>query len=188
MGLPTKEERVLELFLNEPTKHWHFSDITTTAHISEPSANKWLKKLLAETIIRRVKPRGKMPYFISNHETDAYRTRKKLYALHKLYDSGLLTKLQALAEAKAVIIFGSFARSDWHANSDVDIFILGNPEAFRHGMLWKGIGFQGAARTLEVYAYPALKHAKQVPSGLLKNVAKGYFVKGNIHDIAQVNA
>ena len=32
--------------------------------------------------------------------------------------------------AKAVIIFGSFGRGDWHRDSDIDIFVYGNIETF----------------------------------------------------------
>ena len=27
MGKPSKESRIIELFFNEPSKHWHFKDI-----------------------------------------------------------------------------------------------------------------------------------------------------------------
>jgi len=188
MGILSKEERILELFLNEPAKQWHFSQIVKTAKISEPSANKWLNKLLKENIIRRVKPSGKMPYFIGNFRYDNYRNKKKIYSLQKLYKSGLLTKLQSLKNAKAVVIFGSFVRSDWNSQSDVDIFILGDPEEFRFGTLWEGLGFQGKSREISVHSYPTLEKIRSIHSGLMKNVVKGYFVKGNIYDIVEVGA
>jgi len=33
MGKPSKESQVLELFFNEPTKHWHFTDIVKTSKV-----------------------------------------------------------------------------------------------------------------------------------------------------------
>ncbi|MDO8481339.1 MAG: nucleotidyltransferase domain-containing protein [Nanoarchaeota archaeon] len=188
MGIASKEERVLELFLNEPAKHWHFCEIAKAAKISEPGANKWLKKLLAEKMIQRVKPRGAMPYFIANFRHGHYRSRKKIYALQKIYDSGLLEKLQSLENAKAVVIFGSFARSDWNTQSDVDIFVLGDPEDIRFGMLWAGLGARGKPRELSVHSYLSLKDVRNIHSGLMKNVVNGYFVKGTIFDIAEVEA
>ena len=41
-----------------------------------------------------------MPFFIANYEHANYDNRKKLYALNKLYESGLLTELQSLEKAK----------------------------------------------------------------------------------------
>lgn len=188
MGKPSKEERVLELFFNEPSKHWHFKDIVKTAKVSEPSANKWLRKLLKENIIQRVKPRGKMSYFMGNFRHENYQNKKRIYALQKLYESGLLTKLQQLENAKAVVIFGSFARSDWNTQSDVDIFVLGDPEDIRFGTLWGGLGFQGKAREIQVHSFKSVHDTRKIHSGLMKNVVKGYFVKGNIFDIAEVTA
>ncbi|MBS3142541.1 nucleotidyltransferase domain-containing protein [Candidatus Woesearchaeota archaeon] len=186
MGIQSKEERVLELFLNEPAKQWHFSRIAKTAKVSEPSANKWLRKLLEEKIIQRVKPKGKMPYFIGNFRHDNYRSKKKIYALQKLYESGLLAKLQALKNAKTIVIFGSFSRSDWNGQSDIDIFVLGDSEDLKFGMIWSGLGYQGKGRELQVHSYNAVKDVRSIHSGLMKNVIKGYFVKGSIYDLATV--
>ena len=188
MGAPSKEEQVLEVFLNEPAKQWHFLDIAHAANLSEPSTNKWLQKLLKEQLVQRVKPRGKMPYFIAHFKHDRYRARKKLYALQKLYDSGLLEKLQSLKNAKAVVIFGSFARSDWNTQSDVDIFVLGDPEDLRFGRLWSGLGYRGKARGLQVHSYKSIEYVRNIHSGLMKNVVNGYFVKGTVFDVAQVEA
>ena len=188
MGLPSKKERVLELFFNEPSKHWHFSQIVGTAKVSEPSANKWLRQLLKENIIQRLKPRGKMPYFIGNFRYENYRNKKRIYAMQKLYETGLLMKLQQLKNAKTVVIFGSFARSDWNSQSDVDIFVLGDPEDLRFGTLWSGLGFHGKARELQVHSFKSVEETRKIHSGLMKNVVKGYFIKGNIFDIAGVEA
>ncbi len=188
MGLPSKEESVMELFFNEPSRQWHFKDIVKSAGISEPAANKWLGKLLKEEIIRRVKPKNKMPYFQGNFRCENYRNKKKIYALQKLYETGLLKKLQQLTKAKVVIIFGSFARSDWNTESDVDIFVLGDSEELRFGTLWSGLGFQGKAREIQVHTFKTVEDTRKIHSGLMKNVVKGFFVKGNIHDIAEVSA
>ena len=188
MGVPSKEESVLELFLNEPAKQWHFGEIRKAADISEPGTNKWLRKLLAENLVHRIKPRGKMPYFIANFTHARYRTRKRLYALQKLYTSGLLERLQNLKDTKAVVIFGSFSRSDWNTQSDVDIFVLGDPEDLRFGRPWSGLGYKGKARELQVHSYKSAKEVRKIRSGLMKNVVNGYFVKGSVFDVAEVKA
>jgi predicted nucleotidyltransferase len=186
MPIASKEERVLELFLNEPAKQWHFSQIVKTAKVSEPVASKWLNSLIKEKIILKVKPEGRMPYFIGNFREDSYRNKKRLYALHKLNESGLLARLQGLKNAKAVILFGSFSRSDWNTQSDVDVFVLGDPENLKFGTLWKGLGFQGKSREIQVHSFKTLLETRKIKSGLMKNVINGYFVKGKISDIAEV--
>jgi hypothetical protein len=39
-----------------------------------------------------------------------------------------------------------------------------------------------------VHSYASVKETRKIQSGLMKNVVKGYFVKGNIFDIAEVAA
>ncbi len=56
--MASKEDFVLELFYNEPTKHWHFEDILKTAKISRPQAAAWLKKFEKEGLAKRVKEKG----------------------------------------------------------------------------------------------------------------------------------
>ncbi|MFH1053828.1 MAG: nucleotidyltransferase domain-containing protein [Candidatus Woesearchaeota archaeon] len=186
MGSPSKEERILELFLNEPSKHWHFEDIITIADVSRPVANKWLKSLLDKKIIKHIKPEGKMPYFQANTDHLNYDNKKRIYAMRKLYETGLLQKLQSLQKAETVIIFGSWYRGDWYTKSDIDIFIYGDPEEIKHGTLWKGLGFQGKSRELQIHSFKTRKDIKNIKSGLMKNIIKGYFVKGDIHNIAEV--
>lgn len=180
MAYPNKENNVLELFFNEPTKHWHFKEIVKKARISEERANYWLKRFIKEGIVKRIKPKGKMPYLIAQYENIQYKNKKKLYALNSMFETGLLNKLQSLKNAKTVVIFGSFARSDWSTKSDVDVFIYGDPEDFRFGTIWNG-------RELQVHTFKNKKEIKEIRSGLINNVVKGYFVKGNIHDLVEVS-
>jgi len=188
MAYPSKEEKVLELFFNEATKHWHFHDIVNTAKVSDMVANKWLRKYCSDKLIKRIKLKGKMPYYMANWDNEQYHIEKRFYALNKLHDSGLIYKLQSLKKAKTIVIFGSFARTDWHTQSDVDIFIYGDPEEFRFGTLWKGLGMQGKFREISVHSYHSLDKIRSIHSGLMKNVVKGFFVKGTILDIAEVKA
>jgi predicted nucleotidyltransferase len=188
MAYPSKQERVLELFFNEATKHWHFHDIVKTANVSDIVTNKWLKKFCFDELIKRVKPSKRMPYYIANWDNEQYHIAKRFYALNKLHNSGLIYKLQSLKGAKTIVIFGSFARTDWHTKSDVDIFIYGDPGEFRFGTLWEGLGLQGKSREISVHSYPSLDKIRSIHSGLMKNVVKGFFVKGSIHDIAEVVA
>ncbi|MBN2458934.1 nucleotidyltransferase domain-containing protein [Candidatus Woesearchaeota archaeon] len=178
MGLPSKEERVLGLFFNEPSRHWHFKDIVKEAAISRQQAAKWLRRFIKENLILHIKEKGRMPYFIANFEHPNYRNRKKLFALSQLNDSGLLAHLQSLPKAKTVIIFGSFARSDWHKDSDLDLFILGNPKGFEPAKYWKKL-----KREVQPHFFQEKQELKSIRSGLLRNVIDGYLVKGSMKEL-----
>ena len=46
--------------------------------------------------------------------------------MEQIYKSGFAEHLISLKQAKSVVLFGSFARGDWHRGSDIDIFIYGD--------------------------------------------------------------
>jgi predicted nucleotidyltransferase len=183
MGLPSKEENVLELFFNHPSKHWHFLELVKEAKMSKQQANKWLKQFLAEKLIIRQKPKGKMPYFIANFEHPNYRNKKKMYALTKLYETGFLSHLQGLPKAELVVIFGSFSRSDWHKDSDIDLFILGDSHGLEAAKYWGKLH-----HPIEPFIYKDIQEVKEIRSGLVKNILNGYVVKGRMGDLAEALA
>lgn len=186
MPSKSKEERILELFMNEPTKHWHFSKIVETSGVSVNITGKWLRRFQKDKIIKRIKPKGKMPYFTGNYEEPEFMSRKKWYALQKLYETNLIQELQRLKNAKTIIIFGSYVRTDWNTESDVDVFVYGESENFRFGRYWKGLGFQGQSREIQVHTFHTKKEMKEIKSGLLKNVLRGYVIKGDICELMEV--
>ncbi len=173
--MESKQENVLGLFFNEPTKEWHFEELVKAGKITRSKANKWLKQFIRAGLIRRIKLRGKMPYYLSNHDAPQYRNRKKLFALSKLYDSGFLDHLASLPKAEAVILFGSFARSDWYKDSDIDVFIYGEPEGLKlveYEMKLK--------RDVQVFACSNKEGLRKFGEDLIRNIIKGNIVKGDL--------
>jgi len=181
MSIKSKENKIIKLFFNEPTKHWHFENILKQSSLSRDKANKWLKRFLEEKLIKKIKLKGKMPYYIGNHEHPSYRNKKKLYALTKFYESGFLDHLQSLKKAKTVILFGSMARSDWYSESDIDLFIYGKDDDFE---IYK---FQSKLkREVQLFTANSKKDLNKMGSGLLKNIIQGNLIKGNL-DFLGVN-
>ncbi len=120
-----------------------------------------------------------MPYYIANHETPEYRIKKRLFALHQLEKNGFLTHLAGLPKAKAVILFGSITRSDWYKDSDIDVFIYGNPEGYKPKQLKKEV---------ETFVCKDEKELAKLPEGLLRNVLGGYLIKGSLDFIKVTHA
>ena len=177
MGKPSKESRIIELFFNEPSKHWHFKDIVRQGKISENRANYWLKQLLKEKIIIYIKPKGKMPYYIANFEHTNYKNKKKLYTLETFYETGFLNHLETLS-ADTIVIFGSFSRADWHAKSDIDLFIIGNDDELEKGK-YENIFH----RDIQLFTFKNSKEIKNINPYLINKIINGYFVKGEVQNI-----
>jgi len=180
--MASKEEKILDLFLNESSKHWHFEHILKAAKVSRSNAVKWLAKFERQGIIRRIKPEGKMPYHIGNFDSPAYQTRKKVYALTKLQESGFLDHLTALPNTKTVILFGSLSRADWYTDSDIDLFIYGDDDQLDVATYETAL-----KREIQVFTVKNEKELQEFNQGLLKNIMNGYRIKGRIDELLQVN-
>ncbi len=175
MGSESKENKVLELFFNNPTKQWHFETVLEKSGVSRSKASKWLAKFSREGIIKRIKPSKAMPYYLSDFENPAYQNCKKVYALEQFYSTGFLNHLSTLPRAKTVIVFGSFSRWDWHEGSDIDIFIYGDAEGFEVGKFELTLN-----REIQLFECPNIEELKKYGEGLITNILKGHIIKGNI--------
>ena len=175
MGKPSREEDILELFYNMPTKHWHFKDIKKEVNIADNKISRWLKLFEKEKLLKRIKEKRKMPYYISCYENPEYQNRKKLFALKMFHDSGFLNHLCSLKGTKAVIIFGSFSRWDWHKESDIDLFILGSDEDFEQGKYERIL-----KREIHLFNYKNYEELRKISGGLLENIIKSLAIHGDI--------
>lgn len=182
MASQSKEENILKLILeNSPLKEWHFTEIVRKARVTKAVANKWLKKYVKENLIKKVKEKGKFPFFTVGSSNPVYRSLKRVYALEQLHKSGLIPKLISLSHAKTVILFGSIAKGDWYKDSDIDIFVFGDISGFD-----KTIYESKLNRHIELHIFEDKKEIKEVKTGLIKNIINGYVVKGQIEDIVGV--
>jgi predicted nucleotidyltransferase len=179
MPKPSKEKKILYLFFNEPSKHWHFKEIKEKTSISDDRLNHWLKKFQEQKLIKKVKEKGRMPHYQGNHEAPEYINTKKLFGLNKLHETGLLNNLSRL-KAETIIIFGSLATGDWHKNSDIDIFIYGECETPLEKTTEKN-------RETQYFHAKNRKELEKYSEGLIKNIASGYLIKGSL-DFLKIRA
>jgi predicted nucleotidyltransferase len=174
--MQSKETALLELFFNQ-SKYWHFEELRTTIKIGKPQLARWLKMFKKEGLIKRIKEKSRMPYYAQDFENPKFRSRKKLFAWQKLFDSGLLSHLNSLEKAKAIILFGSFSRSDWSKDSDIDIFIYGNDSQFQQGKYELKLN-----REIQVHHAQNTKDLKKMEK-MLPYLLSGIFIKGGVQDL-----
>lgn len=173
--MESKEEYIIKAFFENPTRQWHFEEMLKEAKIARSKATSWLKRFMKEGLIKRVKERGKMPYYISNYDSPTYKNKKKIFALNRLYESGLLNHLYSLKKARTVILFGSFSRADWYVNSDIDIFIYGNPEGLKIADYEIKLH-----RDIQLFICQNKNDLAKLGSGLIRNIIKGNLIKGDL--------
>ncbi|MGE0792797.1 MAG: nucleotidyltransferase domain-containing protein [Candidatus Woesearchaeota archaeon] len=180
MGKPSKEEDVLKLFFEEPTKHWHFTEIKSIVKIADNKVSRWLNEFVKMKLIKKIKPQNKMPYYISNYENSNYQNLKKFYAIKKFQNSGFFNHLLGL-DAKSIVLFGSFSRWDWYKNSDIDLFIYGDDKHFEKSKYEKILNHE-----IQVFNFKNKSQLKKIPKELMHNIIQGNLIKGNL-DFLEVN-
>lgn len=173
--MKTKEQYVIELFFENPTKEWHFEEIVKEAKIARSKADRWLKRFIKAGLIKKIKKTGSMPYYVSNYSSPQYKNEKKIFTLNKLYESGLLNHLDSLKKAKTVILFGSFSRSDWYTKSDIDIFIYGSPEGLKIADYELKLH-----KNIQLFICNNKKELRKLGHGLIRNIIKGNLIKGDL--------
>lgn len=182
MASPSKEENVLKLILgNSPFKEWHFEEIVRKAKVTKVVANKWLTKYVKLGLLKKIKEKGKFPFFTVGKNNQVYYAKKRVYALEQLTNAGLISKLLSLHKAKTIIIFGSMIKGDWYNDSDIDIFILGNILDFD-----KNVYEAKLNKHIELHIFEEKKEIKEIKTGLIDNIVNGYVLKGRIQDIVKI--
>lgn len=174
--MKSKENKVLELFFNS-SKHWRFEEIRKQVDITRPQLSRWLKVFQNQGIIKRVKKRGNMPYYVHDFHNPKFDIRKKLYAARMFAQSGLLDNLASLPKAKVVVLFGSFSRSDWYNDSDIDVFIYGSDDEFEQGKYELKLH-----RDIQVHLARDKKDLKRIDK-MLPYILSGDFIKGSVKDL-----
>ena len=89
-----------------------------------------------------------------------------------------------MPKARTVIIFGSFARSDWYSGSDIDLFIYGESEGLKLAEYELRLN-----RDIQVFACNKKEDLRKFGEGLIKNIIKGNIVKGDLDFVSvRINA
>ncbi|MDI6737642.1 MAG: nucleotidyltransferase domain-containing protein [Nanoarchaeota archaeon] len=164
------------LFFSESLRRWHFEDIVKESGMSRGRVNYFLRQLLRENFIKRVKSRGRMPFYQASRESPGFRTEKRVYGLMLLEQSGLLRHISGNSDIKTAIIFGSFSRGDWNKSSDIDLFIYGDDANFDKA------GFEKkTSREIQLFSFKSAREMKrQLDFSLLPNIARGFSIKESI--------
>lgn len=170
------KEKVKALFFYNTLRRWHFQALLQESGISRERVNHFLKELLKEKFIMRIKNKGKMPYYLANKESAKFRSEKRLYGLKLLEQSGLFEGLNTCRGVKTAILFGSFARGDWGKSSDIDLFIYGEDAEFQKGLYEKKL-----RREIQVFAYQNKNEIKRnLDPTVIPNIVKGFLITENI--------
>jgi predicted nucleotidyltransferase len=119
-----KEITIMRFFVEEPNRQFHVRELAKLTRISPATVSKYLIYLEKEDYLIKNRERNHL-LFSAKTLSDAYKNYKLFTNLERIRKSGLIEFLvDTLNQPNAIILFGSFAKSENSKESDVDLFIL----------------------------------------------------------------
>lgn len=165
-------KRIILLFFYNREKEYYLSEIAKTIKTSPGTAKRELNRLLEIDLISMRKIGG----------LNVYKLNKKFHLLEE-FDSIVTKTIGIEAELKELFknirnirqafIFGSYAKEGLKSSSDIDLFIIGNPE---EDMVYK------AVNTLEDKIQREINYHISSKEEFRKNLGNNYFYRDIIEN------
>lgn len=128
--------RVLGLLLLHPDQHYHVREIARQTATSAGTIHKELDKLAQAGLLVREKVGNQLRYAANRHSPIFNELASILRKTSGLFDVLRAALLELDTQVECALIFGSVARGEEHAGSDVDVLLIGD------------LGFGAAVRVL----------------------------------------
>jgi DNA-binding Lrp family transcriptional regulator len=113
---------ILNVFLENPTKNFQIRGIARYLNIPKTTISYHVNKFLKDGIIIK-EDKGVFPSFRAHESSENYRFIKKQESVRKIMEFGFLDYIEKELNPKCVVLFGSFAKGEYDAGSDIDIFV-----------------------------------------------------------------
>jgi predicted nucleotidyltransferase len=162
----------LKVFFDDPlTQDFQLREISRKAKLAPLSVKRYLLELEKEKlIVRREHRANNYPVYAANRDADVFKRAKKLDNVRRIYACGLVDYLHDLTWPDAIVLFGSQARGQDTAQSDIDLFIESEetrPELEKYEQI---LGRKISLHYLENFG--------KLQEGLKKNIVNGIVLRG----------
>lgn len=186
---PSVRQGVLAATLGQPEKWWYLSELANFLHTRPSSLQRELSSLEQSGILQQRKD-GRRTYFKAETRSPIFRELRSIFEKTVGLIPSLRNALKPFADKIAcAFVYGSIARREEHATSDVDLMVIGNV----------GLGDLAPSlrktekrlgREVNVTNYSVDEFRKKIAGGdhFLTTVLKGslQFVKGEQRDLDAV--
>jgi predicted nucleotidyltransferase len=186
---PSVRQGVLAATLGQPEKWWYLSELANFLHTRPSSLQRELSSLEQSGILQQRRD-GRRTYFKAETQSPIFRELRSIFEKTVGLVPSLRVALAPFADKIAcAFVYGSVARREEHATSDVDLMVLGTVEL---GDLAPSLRKteKRLGREVNVTNYSVGEFRKKVAQGdhFLTTVLKGslQFVKGEQRDLDAV--
>lgn len=168
----THEQKILVLFFYNLMGKFHIREVGRETGLDTKTVMKYLKKFTKQGIILRKKKRNGFPYYEANRLCPLYRHKKSIAALEKIYESGMIERLEKELSPKVMVLYGSMRKGTYHPKSDIDIFVQAK---------YKLVGLYDIEMKLGHKIHLLFEEdLKNLSKGLLQNIYNGIVISGEL--------
>jgi predicted nucleotidyltransferase len=119
--------RVMELFLANQDKQFYLREISKKLDENTNAVRRELNNLHDIGLLRKER-KGNLVLYSVNRNFPIYNELKNIFMKTRGVAKVMADSIQNMKGVKIAFIYGSFARGDERVSSDVDLFIVGEPE------------------------------------------------------------
>jgi predicted nucleotidyltransferase len=170
-----EELNKLKPFFEDNYAEVHVRAYSRLMKISPPTASTILKKFVKDgLLLGRTDKRYDL--YKAKREEEMFMRLQQVYWHNKLVSSGTLQKLQTMYFNHPIVLFGSIAKAEATADSDVDIAIIGSTAKYDFSEFEKKL-----KRKMQVITF---KTVDNIPSNLKNSILNGYIlIRGTFYGL-----
>lgn len=186
---PKTRQGVLAATFGQPERWWFLSELANQLETSPSSLQRELASLVASGLLRQ-KRDGKRLYFQAESHSPIFADLRNLVVKTLRVTAGLKDALAVFEDRiRCAFIYGSVARSQEHALSDVDLMVIGPLGLSDLSPALRALEHK-FNREFNATCYSPQEFGKKVRSGnhFLVSVLKEekIFLKGDIHELEKL--
>lgn len=171
-------EKILELFFKEPQREFYVREIARNLKKSPTTISKYLKEYAKKELLVSELKLGHL-LFKANTENRNFKQQKLNYNLSVINYSGLIEFLEEEFNfPNAIVLFGSFAKSENINRSDIDLLVVGQKKDISSDKLKKYESRLGHKIQLFVHSKEELKKLKTKNKELFQSWINGIVLYG----------
>lgn len=167
------QQGIARLLFSNEDKKFYLSEIARIVAASPGTTQRELEKMLKTGIIRSEMADNRHYYFANKQDPiffDVQNIIRKTIGI----EAELRSAMSRISNVEFAFIFGSYAKGDFGGNSDVDLFIIGNPNEDK--LITKISKMEKEiSREINYHIYGAAEFRKKIKKdSFLQNITKNY--------------
>lgn len=121
--------KILRYFFINPGKKGYINELARILESDPGNLSRKLKELEREGILAS-EFSGKQRYYFLNKQYSLFKEAKKIFEIKYGLAEQIAKQLKAIGGVKQAYIFGSYAKGDFEAESDIDVLLVGSHSVF----------------------------------------------------------